>query len=1228
MEWTSLFTRNILKRGRDYFYRGKVANLKIGEFSGQTQYSANVQGSRKYAVSVVVRGNKVTFMNCSCPYAADGSHCKHMASVLFAIEEREGQKHEAEERRKKEEAARLRRMKRKRITPFSCAEQPSASKHYQYFDFERITKDFVIYDLDYQDAAGLIAKGDAAFQIAFGYDSQSEYKGMIGKAAYGSALVCFSKDQILELRCGAYDCPCYYTGFKTIGGQKEPCIHILAALIQIQAHLNEHEVGDSTDFDALQLLQRLRKTRALQQAAAASTQRQINLRPRLIRNDERYGLAFRIGAQKLYVVRNLTELVTAVESREELSIGKQCELHFSQDSFDTQSERYFRLIQQGVNEIAHLNDREAQRSYGYSKRLEDGKADIDLYGSRWDDFFDTAQEDTLEYVDKTVSYAKAIPLHMREKAPDVLLTLKKDVEQNGTFHGVILEGALPEFIRSARRQYYLSIEAGCAYLNRIPPEVSKALEPLYLLQTSGEIALRVGRQNLSEFYYHALPILRKCATIIELDADVIDGYLPPKAAFVFYLDAVDRKPVCSVEAQYGSDTCSVFDCFRNDYQKESFRDGLREKEVIDIVQRYFPEPDVQNLTFHCGEDEDAVYHVLESGVRTLMEYGEVQCTNRFQSLRIRKTAKVQVGVSLKSGLLNLEISTKDISQEELLEVLKSYQLKKRYHRLKNGDFLNIDDNIAELSAMVEAMHLTPKEFIRGKMQIPAYRALYLDKMLEQCEGLYSNRDQHFRKLIKEFKTVNDSDFEAPESLQGILRNYQLYGHKWLRTLETYGFGGILADDMGLGKTLQIISVLAAAKEEKRVGCALIVCPSSLVYNWLEEFHRFAPQLSVGIVAGTKEERDEMIQNYRQWDVLVTSYDLLKRDIAHYEGVQFEYQILDEAQYIKTHTTAAAKSVKVIQSNHRFALTGTPIENRLSELWSIFDYLMPGFLYRYETFKKEIETPIAKKNDEAATMRLHRMVSPFILRRLKGDVLNDLPDKMEEVRYAHFSEQQQKIYDGQILRMKEMLERQDEDSVRRNKLQILAELTRIRQICCDPSLLFEDYQGESAKRVACKELIQSAIEGEHRILLFSQFTSMLDLLAQDLQQANIPYYMITGMTAKKERIELVKKFNSDETPVFLISLKAGGTGLNLTGADMVIHYDPWWNVAAQNQATDRAHRIGQTKVVTVYKLIAKDSIEEKIQQMQQSKKDLADAILSGELGNIGSLGKEELLELIQ
>ena len=531
-----------------------------------------------------------------------------------------------------------------------------------------------------------------------------------------------------------------------------------------------------------------------------------------------------------------------------------------------------------------------------------------------------------------------------------------------------------------------------------------------------------------------------------------------------------------------------------------------------------------------------------------------------------------------------------------------------------------------LKEMMDAMHLPPKEFIKGKIHLPVYRTLYLDKLLEEKEGFYTNRNHTFRKMVKNFKTISDADYEVPDSLKRVMRSYQKNGFKWLKTLESCQFGGILADDMGLGKTIQAISFLLSGKKEGVT--TLVVAPASLVFNWGEEFGRFGPELKVQLITGDQQERQKRIEEYADYDVSVTSYDLLRRDISYYEGKKFTYEIIDEAQYIKNHTTAAAKAVKVIDSRMRIALTGTPIENRLSELWSIFDFLMPGFLYSYEVFKRDVETRIVKYDDKDAMSRLQRMVAPFIMRRLKSDVLKDLPDKLEEVRYVKFDKIQQTAYDAQVVHMQEMLTKQDDEDFNKNKMKVLAELTRLRQICCDPGLCFDNYDGGSAKLDSCIELVQSAMDGGHKMLLFSQFTSMLDIIRTRLDEQGISYYVITGETSKEKRLQLVKAFNGDDVPVFLISLKAGGVGLNLTGADVVIHYDPWWNVAAQNQATDRAHRIGQTKKVTVYKLIARHSVEEKILKLQETKRDLAEQVMNGGLGQLGSMSRDELLELLQ
>ena len=354
---------------------------------------------------------------------------------------------------------------------------------------------------------------------------------------------------------------------------------------------------------------------------------------------------------------------------------------------------------------------------------------------------------------------------------------------------------------------------------------------------------------------------------------------------------------------------------------------------------------------------------------------------------------------------------------------------------------------------------------------------------------------------------------------------------------------------------------------------------------------------------------------------------MRRDISLYKYLAFDCMVIDEAQFIKNPGTQVAKSVKGIKASFKVAMTGTPIENRLSELWSIFDFCMPGYLFSYKAFHDRIEVPVVQDKDEAAMSHLRRMIAPFVLRRIKKDVLKDLPDKLEENIVTRMTDEQSQLYRAHLQRIKILVGSKSEDEIKREKIAILSELTRLRQLCCDPGLIYDGYKGGSAKAELCVEMIKAAAESGHKVLLFSQFTSMLERLTKLLEKAELSYYLLTGATKKEDRIRMVDAFQEDDTKVFCISLKAGGTGLNLTAADIVIHYDHWWNVAVENQATDRAHRIGQKNVVTVYRLIMKDTIEERIIRLQSRKKELADQLLDNETMSSTSLSKEELLELL-
>lgn len=413
---------------------------------------------------------------------------------------------------------------------------------------------------------------------------------------------------------------------------------------------------------------------------------------------------------------------------------------------------------------------------------------------------------------------------------------------------------------------------------------------------------------------------------------------------------------------------------------------------------------------------------------------------------------------------------------------------------------------------------------------------------------------------------------------------------------------------------------------------MVVCPSSLALNWLNELNKFAPSLNVCVIGGNAIVREKAIKSINEYDVVITSYDLLKRDINIYKdvGYEFKFIIADEAQYIKNNNTQNFKAIKQIKAQTRFALTGTPIENSLAELWSIFDFSMPGYLYGYKQFKEVFETPIIKEEDSYKVKKLKALIEPFILRRIKEEVLTELPEKTVTVLNSEMEEEQQKIYMSYMAEARaEVANELIGKDFEKNQMKILALLMRLRQICCHPSLFVENYESGSGKLNLCMEIIKDAVQGNHKILLFSGYTSMFDIIEKELEAEGIKYFKLTGQTKVGDRIKLVDEFNENQDiKVFLISLKAGGTGLNLIGADMVIHYDPWWNISAENQATDRTYRIGQKRNVQVYKLITKNSIEEKIYELQQRKAKLVDNMLSTNETFISKLSKDDIMDLFK
>ena len=949
-------------------------------------------------------------------------------------------------------------------------------------------------------------------------------------------------------------------------------------------------------------------------------------------------LEARIGREKRYIVKNLLEFAQAVHSGKRVEYGKGMAFEHVPSAFAPESRPFLDLLLEEAD--AYIRHYEEMRGHA-GLPLPVMRA-LTLGSAARDRLFDLLEGKEVQTEDD-----KGAERVCRVERKDPRFPV--EVEARGDGIAVTIPSALTSF-RGEQRLYVADglHLFGCSEL--YTETMGVFLEQME--QGGRECGSRkekrellVGSRDIPLFYARVLEGMEALGILQSTEIDW-EKYRPEalKARFEFDSDSPDElrlRPTLS----YGDFTFSPL--ADEHVPREICRDVPAEFYISRLITRYFSYWEDESGELVIRGDEEALYQVLSEGMPQFQEVGEVWLSESVRHLRVLPSPEVSMGVSLGGGWLDLKIETAGIDPAELLQVLSEYRQKKKYYRMKNGEFLQLSGGgLQALDSLTADLGLTKSEFQAGEAKIPAYRAFYLDSLSGDGRMKLFQRDEAYGMMVRDLKTAQSVSYAVPAVLEKTLREYQKIGYTWMRTLARYHFGGILADDMGLGKTLQVIALLTAFYQEKTEQKAagnegsgselplpsLIVCPASLVYNWGQEFARFSPEIRVLLIAGTAKERQEQLEEQMRMEasegaqVIITSYDLLKRDRAAYLGRTFEYEIIDEAQVIKNAKTQGAKAVKEISANARFALTGTPVENRLSELWSIFDFLMPGFLYSYRKFRERYELPIVKNQDPEALTALRRMTGPFVLRRLKKDVLRELPGKEERIVYSAASGRQQKLYTASALKLKEALAGGAWSG--NGKLEVLSQLMRLRQICCDPALCFEDYTGESAKLETCVSLIASASAAGHKILLFSQFASMLERIRERLLQEGISSHLLVGATPKEERSRMVQAFASDEVPVFLISLKAGGTGLNLTAADIVIHYDPWWNVAAQNQATDRAYRIGQEKPVTVYKLILKDTIEENLLKLQNAKLALAAQVVSEGMVSLGDLSQNELMELFE
>ena len=952
----------------------------------------------------------------------------------------------------------------------------------------------------------------------------------------------------------------------------------------------------------------------------------IKIEPRLIYNKYYNSLKidFKIGDKRMYKLKNLVEFYDRMQHSEKFKYGNNLEFIHKKEAFTEKDQDLLDFILKNAEIINTVNSNSNSNYRYYGKALDESS--IVVNRTLLDELFDILKDRNVlmqtENEDSIINFSENDPKlyfkikKVNEKEYKIIITDNIDIIKDLK----IFEGKQNTYILFKGTIYKCSKE----YENSVI-RLLKLFKENYLTE------IVFGKEQLPELFSVIIPRLKNNIEFKDINEKEIEQYKPKTLVVKMFLDFDEHDRILAeIKFCYGD---IEFNPLEPKIDTKYPRDMIAESKAVNMIRK-------TGFMFYESKkcfilpDEDKIYEFLSNDIQNYMQAFEVMVTDKFRTKQIKQPKIESLGIKVENNLLTIDLQNLNIDVKELEDIIKKYELKKKYHKLKDGTFVSLEENqdIEFIDKLIKGMDISYKELEKGNIRLPVNRTLYLNQLLKTINDTQIIKNSEYKKIINGLDKENgEEDIQIPSSLENVLRYYQKTGYKWLKTIDNYKFGGILADDMGLGKTVQMLSIIVGyVEQEKERKASIVISPSSLTLNWQNEAQKFTNNLKTLVIRGTAEERKRQISEIQNYDLIITSYDLLKRDIEVYKEkkYEFKYAIADEAQYLKNSNTQNAKAVKEIVAETRYALTGTPIENSLAELWSIFDFIMPGYLFGYKKFKTEYETPIVKENSVTAMKKLKMLIEPFVLRRTKKQVLTELPEKTITVLNNQMKEEQEKIYLTYLAQAKQDVKEAIQlNGIEKSHIQVLAALTRLRQICCHPSLFIKDYEGGSSKLEQCVEIVKDAVEAGHKILLFSGYTSMFELIEKELDNNAIKYFKLTGATKVDERIRMVDEFNENKNiKVFLISLKAGGTGLNLTGADMVIHYDPWWNASAENQATDRAYRIGQKNHVQVYKLITKNSIEEKIYELQQRKSQLIDNMLDTKVSFISRLSKEEILKL--
>ena len=894
----------------------------------------------------------------------------------------------------------------------------------------------------------------------------------------------------------------------------------------------------------------------------------IRLSPALFLTREGLRIGLKIGEDRLYVVRHIPHFLECRENGTPLPFGKGFEYRPQWMRFDEKQSRLLDILAEycespAVRSLTGTDARVMLLPPRAAGRVLEALADLPF----------TLQAAGEQYVLHGIA-SQALPLNFH---------------LSGTPQKLRMRSELPEILLPLTRDFQFVLADGeCV---RTPPEQRQLLSTLHHFSSGSDAVFSFSPQDTARVMSELMPFLLRVGTVT-IDPELESCFLHIALAARVYLDKEGPDVTARVSFVYGQ---VEIDPFAPENVPEGMlllRDAAGERAVLDeLAQDGFRV--CRGKVYLSSADK--IFDFVTQGAGRLTKCAEVFFSKDFRRISPRKPL-LKGALRLQNGHLALEMTDGDTPIEELMPFLEALRKRRRYFRFKEGTFLDLSET-SDWQPLAEA--ISEAEENTGRTDLGACWAAYLSALI---------RENHLDiTLDQDTARAASLSFTAPPPPISCLRPYQERGYEWILALHALGMGGILADDMGLGKTIQMLSALLSCKQrEETHKPSLIVSPTSLTYNWLSECSRFTPQLSVLLLSGSQAARAEQIAALREknaYDLVITSYPLIRRDIALIRDIPFRFAVLDEAQQIKNVQSVGAHAVKQLTAETRIALTGTPMENHAGELWSLFDFVLPGYLPRYTDF-------LRRWGEGQNAEDLRRRIRPFLMRRLKSDVLGELPEKLESVLMAELSPEQRRVYDAALLQKRERVGQILRDrGLTKGRAEVLSAITELRQICCHPALCLPDYQGVSGKMELLMDVLPGALAAGRRALVFSQFTSMLHLIEKRLAAEGIPYLYLDGETPAAQRLEMTRRFNAGEADLFLISLKAGGTGLNLTGADLVIHYDPWWNPTAEEQATGRAHRIGQTKRVEVLRLVVHHSIEEQVLRMSDRKRRLFDKLIT-------------------